>query len=192
MTAARSVLIAVLFVPAALATNILRVDIGDAYSFYTTDEIEIGLECRLDETQPDVEVTLGQPPFSDIDWDRWEHSIRVSYGLLGQELGEELIPPSPSYGHDLLLSDAEAFFQAVGWAETMTLQVVVDVLDEDESSVSKTEELFVVGPATWCNLAKLCGQQQHGCAPASIKDTLVDDMEAVIDKYKSSAEVVVD
>lgn len=71
----------------------------------------------------------------------------------------------------------------------MTLKVDVDRLNAGGTPTGETtSETFNVDSAAWCNFARICGQEQYGCGPASIRDSLVDEMQVLLYRYWSAAE----
>lgn len=188
---------ALLVLPSAAAQNSARFVIGqiDRSGTGGGNAMELGIQCNVGEgvdrrfsTYALQSVTgAGTTGF----WGAWDGQIRISYGRSGQPPSVDAMKPGSEDINLYLvwLDDPGSVIRNIGWSPTMTLEVNVELLDSNgNASGPTTSEVFNVDSAAWCNFSRICGEEQYGCGPASIRDSIVNEMQVLLYRYYSAAE----
>lgn len=185
---------ALLVLPSAAAQNSARFALGQVASpGGTGTRMELRIGCSVDR-----EAELSAYAIQDTSgvqltdqWSLWNGQIRISYGRLGQPPSVDTMSRDASLGLAVArwLDDGASVIRNIGWSPTMSLKVDVELLDSNGTPAGPTTtETFSVDSAAWCNFARICGQEQYGCGPASIRDSIIDEMQVLLYRYYSAAE----
>ena len=184
---------ALLVLPSAAAQNSARFALGQVALGGTGTRMELRIGCSVEREAKlsvyAIQETSGVQ-LSD-QWALWNGQIRISYGRLGQPPSVDTMSTSVNLAVTVArwLDDGASFIRNIGWSPTMTLKADVELLDSDGTPAGPTtSETFNVDSAAWCNFARICGQEQHGCGPASIRDSIIDEMQVLLYRYYSAAE----